>query len=113
MGSTQLPLKLLLQKLELETLRREVLSVLLTFPWRLASAQDSNVWSPKHAEGSQSCPSQAQLGNTKEKGCKVMPSLGSQTQETVSQDDSTQTMRKLSLSPSPQEEQNQNWRSLC
>lgn len=63
-------------------------------------------------ELSQVCPSQSQLGNAKEKGSKVMPNPGPQTQETLSKDGSTQAVRKFSLIPSLLEQQNQNWRSL-
>lgn len=106
--STQFPVKLLLQKLEFEALRWEALSVQEQLSLDL---QGSNVWSPKHAELTQVCPSQSQLGNAKEKGSKVMSNPGPQTQETLSKDGSTQTVRKFSLIPSL-EEQNQNWRSL-
>lgn len=108
-GSTQFPVKLLLQKLEFEALRWETLSVQEQLSLDL---QGSNVWSPKHAELSQVCPSQSQLGNAKEKGSKVMPNPGPQTQETLSKDGSTQAVRKFSLIPSLLEQQNQNWRSL-
>lgn len=107
--SPQFPVKLLLQKLECEALRWETLSVQEQLSLEL---QGSNVWSPKHAELSQVCPSQSQLGNAKEMGSKVMPNPGSQTQETLSKDGSTQTVRKFSLIPSLVEEQNQNWRNL-
>lgn len=108
-GSTQFPVKLLLQKLEFGALRWEALSVREQLSLDL---QGSNVWSPKHAELSQVCPSQSQLGNAKEKGSKVTPNPGPQTQETLSKDGSTQTVRTFSLIPSLLEQQNQNWGSL-
>lgn len=63
------------------------------------SAQGPNVWCPKHAEVSRSCPFQTQLRNTKEKQSKVMSSPGPQTQETLRKDYSTQAMRKPPLIP--------------